>query len=239
MTSYQKILINDLNDVFTTESFNDLINHEIDNIYNKSGASNIIKRYISSKNEYILNDFKSNNIELKIISVNSNYEVFEAISFSAISLTDVIHEKWISEFEYEVSSLRKQLNKIMVLIPIIKSKTNGRYNPINDWKIGRIISWEPSNIDINGIEEEWYKSREIIKNGIKITNEPWGNKFRKRNNLPNQSETSFIHLRPHGINSEDYDNKYFEYTNGKVKICKQSFWLNKNFINRIIKNNKW
>ena len=33
--------------------------------------------------------------------------------------------------------------------------------------------------------------------------------------------------------------KYLEYTNGETEITKQSFWLNKKFINTLLKNNKW
>ena len=42
-----------------------------------------------------------------------------------------------------------------------------------------------------------------------------------------------------GKNSYDYDLKYLEYSNGETEITKQSFWLNKKFINTLLKNNKW
>ena len=52
-------------------------------------------------------------------------------------------------------------------------------------------------------------------------------------------ETNFIHLRPHGKNSYDYDLEYLEYTKGNIEITKQSFWLNKKYINLLLKDYKW
>ena len=45
-------------------------------------------------------------------------------------------------------------------------------------------------------------------------------------------------MRPHAKNKDDYDLKYFKYTNGEIRITKQSFWLNKKLINTII-DSKW
>ena len=49
------------------------------------------------------------------------------------------------------------------------------------------------------------------------------------NNLPNESNTNYIHLRPHGRNSDDIDKSLTD-----IEITKQCFWLNKKLIQKII-----
>jgi hypothetical protein len=57
------------------------------------------------------------------------------------------------------------------------------------------------------------------------------------NNLPKMSVTKFIHLRPHGKNSFDFDKSYLEHRG--VEISKQSYWLNKTYINTLLSNYRW
>ncbi|MFN5223910.1 MAG: hypothetical protein ACK5DJ_06965, partial [Bacteroidota bacterium] len=52
--------------------------------------------------------------------------------------------------------------------------------------------------------------------------------FVQKNNLPGESDTKYIHMRPHGRDSNDLDDSI------KVKITKQSFWFNKSFIQKLI-----
>ena len=50
------------------------------------------------------------------------------------------------------------------------------------------------------------------------------------------SKTRYIHLRPHTSKSTNIDKPYEDYTKGKISISWQSFWLNKNFVSKIINN---
>jgi hypothetical protein len=50
-----------------------------------------------------------------------------------------------------------------------------------------------------------------------------------KNNLPKESETTFIHMRPHARNADDIDKSLL-----KTEITKQCFWFNKSFIQSLI-----
>ena len=108
-----------------------------------------------------------------------------------------------------------------------------------NWRIGDFSLWQPNDSELKLIGTEWNKTKNIIKQGVKLKSMKYGNSFRTYNNLPKQSETNFIHLRPHAKNSFDYDLPFLRYTNGEIEITKQSFWLNKKYVNNLLKIYKW
>lgn len=238
MTSIDTI-INELDKILRGKSLSEIINLEQDNIYNKSAVSHIIKNHISKKFIYGINTILKYNIKIKTVPVNEQYECHEAMSFSNISLYNILFEKWDSKDEFEVAELHKKLQSNYLLIPIIKIKANGKYNNYLNWTIGQFSLWTPSNHDLIEIGKEWNDVQKILREGLIIKKVKHGNSYRNLNNLPKQSQTNYIHLRPHGKNKYDYDKKYLEFTEGKIEITKQSFWLNKKFINSLIKTNKW
>lgn len=233
------IIINELKDLLTGKCISDIINFETDNIYNKSAVSVIVRNYINNNSIYNVETLDDYNIRLKFISVNSDYKCFEALSFSHSSLYKILFEDWCSSDLLEQPNLRKQLNFNFLLIPIIKDKQKGVFNNNLAWKIGNFSYWKPNAKELELIGEEWYLTKKVIQEGVKLNRVKFGNSFRNKNNLPKQSETNFIHLRPHGKNSYDYDLEYLEYTNGNIEITKQSFWLNKKYINLLLKDYKW
>jgi hypothetical protein len=233
------IIINELIDLLSGKTISNIINFETDNIYNKSAISIIVKNFININSMYSIDVLKDNNIRLKFISVDSEYRCFEALSFSHSSLYNVLFEDWNAIDTLEQPSLRKQLNLSFLFIPIIKIKKKGMFNNYLEWEIGNFRYWKPSEKELERIGEEWYLAQKVIKEGVKINSVKWGKSFRNKNNLPKQSETNFIHLRPHGKNSYDYDLEYLKYTNGSIEITKQSFWLNKKYLNLLLKDYKW
>jgi hypothetical protein len=105
--------------------------------------------------------------------------------------------------------------------------------------VGELSVFVPSAGVLQDIGKEWLKAKEIVKRGVKIREVPYGDGYRKENNLLKATKTKYIHLRPHAKNSYDYDLDYSEYTRGEVEITKQSFWLNKEYINYILKEYRW
>ncbi|MCD8421598.1 hypothetical protein LNI94_01665 [Tenacibaculum finnmarkense genomovar ulcerans] len=233
------IIINELIDLLYGKSLSNIIDFETDNIYNKSAASVIVKKFINKNSLYNIETLEKNNIRLKFIPVNSDYKCFEALSFSNSSLYKILFEDWNSNDLLEQPNFRKQLNFNFLLIPIIKIKKKGIFNDSLQWKIGNFSYWKPNPKELELIGEEWYLTKKVIQEGVQVNRVKFGNSFRNNNNLPKQSETKFIHLRPHGINSYDYDLEYLKYTNGNIEITKQSFWLNKKYINLLLNDYKW
>lgn len=237
MDGSSKIIVNELIKVLSGKRITDVINLETDNIYNKSAISHIIKNYINKNCIYNADIFHRQNIRLKFVSVSPDYKCFEALSFSNSSLYDIIFEDWNSKDILDQPNLKKQLNFTFAFIPIIKIKKNGLFNHYSEWEIGNISVWKPNSNELELIGKEWTLVKQIIQKGVKITRVRYGKSFRNNNNLPKMSETISIHLRPHGKNSFDYDLNYAEYRN--IEITKQSFWLNKMYINALLKKYKW
>tara|TARA_B110000027_G_scaffold126004_1_gene143929 strand:- start:8397 stop:9149 length:753 start_codon:yes stop_codon:yes gene_type:complete len=233
------IIISEINNIISGKSIADIINYETDNIYNKSATSVIVKKYIDKNCLYNLDSLKLFKISLKFIPVSSEHKSYEAMSFSNNSLYDILFEDWNSKDILEIPSLKKQLDCIFLFVPIIKIKTKGIFNNYRDWKIGKLSLWRPSSKELKLIGEEWNQTQKIIKEGVVLKAVKHGTIFRTSNNLPKQSETDFIHLRPHAKNSFDYDIPFLKYTNGAIEITKQSFWLNQKFINFLLKKYRW
>ena len=239
MKNSSNIIIDEIHKLVEGKTIKDIINLETDNVYNKSAASLIIKKYIDNKCIYNLDIQKDYKILLKFISVSPNYKCYEAMSFSNLSLYDILFEEWNSKDPFELAKFRKQLDLNFLFIPIIKVKVNGIFNNYLDWEIGEFSYWEPSERELEEIGREWSDVKERLQKGVELKRVKHGCSYRTLNNLPKQSETRFIHLRPHGKNSHDYDQGYLKYTNGAVEITKQSFWLNKKYINSLLESCKW
>ena len=239
MLETASVIMNELSLILCKKKIKDIIASEVLLNSGKSSVTLIVKTFLSENsifNIQVLNDY---NLTLKFVSVNEEYKCHESISFPHVSLRNVLFEEWESKDELLEPSLLKNLKKIYIFIPIIKSKSKGRYNDWLDWEIGVLSFWSPNSKEIKAIGEEWNKARGIIKKGVILTTEKYGMGKRVRNNLLKQSESNFIHLRPHGKNALDYDRPYREYTNGKIEITKQSFWLNKKYVNYLLKEYKW
>ena len=235
MNNSIKIIAKELSMLLSGKCIAEIINLETDNIYNKSATSNIIKKYIDKNYTYGIDMIHRQNIRLKFISVNPEYKCYEAMSFSSRSLFYIIGEDWNSE-KYQ-PYLKKQLNFTYIFIPIIKIKKKEVFNHYTEWLIGNISVWKPNSNELKLIGEEWSINKKIISNGVKIISVKHGKTFRNKNNLPKMSNTHYIHLRPHGKNGFDYDTKYLEYKG--IEITKQSFWLNKTYINDLLRLYRW
>jgi hypothetical protein len=239
MNKSYNIVLNEIGNLIVSKKISDLINLEKDNIYNKSAVSLIVKKFINENGFYNLNILEDYKIRVKFIPVDNNYKCHEAMSFSYCSLYNIYLEDWDSKDQFETATLKKEFDFNYLFIPVIKLKKNGLYNNFMDWEIGNLSFWQPNNYLISMVGNEWNNIKKIIQNGVEIEQVKYGSKFRNNNNLPKQSETNYIHLRPHGKDGSDIDIKYFKFTNEKVAITKQSFWLNKKFINQLLINNKW
>jgi len=239
MTETEALIINEISHQLSDKPIVKFVEENQLNSNNKSYVSVLIRNYLSIKtiyNESVLIDYK---INLKVIPVSENYICYEALSFPFGSLYNLVFEEWETEDEFLEAELKKKLKNIFVLIPVIKIKNRDRYNDFKDWKIGKISVWKPNKDELMEIGKEWIKAKDIVINGIKITREPFGKGYRMKNNLLKQSCSKYIHLRPHAINSFDYDKPYKKYTQGKIEVTKQSFWLNKKYINHLLEKYKW
>jgi DNA mismatch repair protein MutH len=82
--------------------------------------------------------------------------------------------------------------------------------------IGHPVFWRPSADQLTTIEREWTTFRDLIIAG-------------KAGELPTESQTTAIHVRPHGRDATDRDP-----TPGGGSQTRKSFWLNKRFVQSIL-----
>jgi DNA mismatch repair endonuclease MutH len=177
-------------------------------------------------------------IVIKIIPVNTANDMpWESMSFPYQPLKEIALEETFEDSELY------QLIQGLLIIPIYrlhKKRSN------NNQVIGRPFVWRPDMEELNVIEEEWQKYRAIISTELKVEkkyfkqngDEQQAEKLKKEyrvvTNLPKESQTNIIHIRPHARDSRDLDPTL----PAGLQICKQSFWLNKKFLKALILKNK-
>jgi DNA mismatch repair protein MutH len=148
---------------------------------------------------------------------------FESMSFPYQPLAEIAAEDRFDESEFYTYL------QGFIFIPLIRENKKDR-NP-SKVTFGRSFIWRPSKKDLLAIQKEWEKIHQIIKNGIIVERVPTKNRkgFITTNNLLKESESEYIHMRPHGKNSDDIDKSM-----GDLNISKQCFWFNKKLIHRLV-----
>ena len=204
--------------------------YEIDNSITVRNISMSIKKFLTHNFIEFESLLKINKIKIRVIRTNEKNQVKESVPFSPISLYELLFENWESDDKTEQSKLRTSLDYTYIFVVI--KETNKSLGLEN------LVVWEPSKKEIDNIKNEYETAKSIISTGIILTEKTNKSGIRIENNLLKSKQTNFIHMSPHAINKDDIDIKYLKYTEGCIRITRQSFWLNKNFINNII-SSKW
>lgn len=189
----------------------------------KNATNLIIKRILKFRNfSSRIKEFEQSGIIIKTVPVNknNNYKPYESTSFPVVSFKELIQDQ-----DYYCSALSEQLARIF-FIPIHREK---RDTPLSEAILLKPFFWSPDQKEEKIIRDEWKMTINIIKKGIRVEKVSWGESFRESNNLPKSSETKILHMRPHAKDSTDRDEDAYG-----TSITKQSFWLNRNFIQKIV-----
>jgi len=193
----------------------------------KNQIATIIKKSIGFKSvKSTIKEFEQLGIMVKTIKVrrNDNYP-FEAISFQTMKLQELIEENW------KESTFKEYINKIL-FVPVY---SDNKDSTLEEKYIGKSFFWSPSREEENSISKEWEQYKDEVLNGqCKVHKVTVKSKkgFKEVSELSKESETLIIHMRPHGRDSNDRD----EDSLGN-SIVKQCFWLNKNFIQKLLNEN--
>lgn len=217
LNKYEGKSIQELSDIFSLNISN----------RSKNQIATIIKKSIGFKSvKSNIKEFEQLGIMVKTIKVRKNdNHPFEAISFQTMKLQEFIEENW------EDSTFKDYINKIL-FVPVYSENKN---STLKEKHIGKSFFWSPSLDEEIIIKKEWnqYKT-EVISGRCKIHQVKDKSKkgFKEVSELSKASKTSAIHMRPHGRDSDDRD----EDSLGN-SIVKQCFWLNKNFIQKLLNEN--
>lgn len=155
-------------------------------------------------------EFEKANVVVKTIRVGRNGKIRESMSFPCFKYKELIKEDW------ETSTFGTYLRETRFLFVVYKmdEKDVLRFKGCQFWNI-------PSeDLDID-VQKVWCKTKQIIIDGLQITNK----NGKSYNNLPKASENRVCHVRPHGLNSRDT----YELPDGRA-YQKQCFWLNNSYI---------
>jgi DNA mismatch repair protein MutH len=147
---------------------------------------------------------------IKISRVDADLYPYESLSFPAFTHFEVAEEDW------EDSDLLSRIER-MLLVPVFGGT---RQTPQDDCVIRSPVYWEPTAEQLDRIRREWTMFRDQIRSG-------------GAGSLLKESETNAIHVRPHGRDSTDRDP-----IPGGGDQAKKSFWLNKRFVQEILRGGR-
>lgn len=155
-------------------------------------------------------EFEKANIVIKTIRINKNNRIKENMSFPIFKFKELIEEEW------DDSTFGNYLRETKFLFVVYK------YDDNDELRLKGCQFW---NIPYDDLEKEvkvvWEKTKQLIKNGLKIEVKNGKN----CSNLPKISENRVCHVRPHGRNAQDT----YELPDGR-RLTKQCFWLNNSYI---------
>jgi DNA mismatch repair protein MutH len=171
-------------------------------------------------------EFEKANIEVKAIRIEENKTIRESMSFPNFKIMELIKQSWDESDIYNYFSATK------FLFVIYRKEEDSYYLEGSKF-------WNMPISDIEGkLKEEWEKSVDIFKTGVKFSIQGINSPI--RNNLPKKSNTEILHVRPHAqkgahlINGIKYGNGDIERDTDLLpdgnRMTKQCFWLNNDYI---------
>jgi DNA mismatch repair protein MutH len=143
----------------------------------------------------------------RITRVNEDLLPYEHTSFPAFRYKALLEEEW------DDSDLLARV-EYMLFIPI---QGISKDTPQGACTFGRPAFWRATSEQLDLIRREWELFRIEIRD-------------HKANHLTTAAWTVAIHVRPHARNSKDTDE-----APGLGPVVKKSFWLNKAFVQEILR----
>lgn len=198
---------------------------------------------INEKNdkEISADEFEKASIIPKTIQFDYRNVNKESMSLPPFKFKELSEENWEDKFGEPEAALNIYLSESEFLFIVFKTNKQGN-NILKGIKFYNI----PTN-EINGeIKKVWEKTKDTINDGVKLRYDLKTNKV--TNNFVKASEHSIIHIRPHAPRRSYINNSYSDelpvsacWTNKPSKfsckyMTKQSFWLNNDYIKRIVNN---
>lgn len=178
-------------------------------------------------------EFEKSNIVVKTIRIEENGKNKENMPLPTFKFKEFVDEEW------EESKVFNYLDTTQFLFVVFQREDD-------HYVLKGAQFWHMPYRDLNEIVfKEWKKYQDIVKTGVKF-------EFKKNskgqilvvNNLPGISDTEIVHMRPHsqksayklsdGYVAGNVDSDADELPNGEW-MTKQSFWLNKSYVLRQLK----
>ncbi len=193
---------------------------------NKASYVSLSKKMLNSSSNKISLPSGKEGI-LKTVRFSGNEKPYESMSFMPINF-----EEWIEKDNFKESEIYKYFNENIFIFFIFQQYTMEKMNDSSNVFKG-IKVWKMTDYDLHhGLLEVWAEVRRLILDNELVLEEvkQKSGKIINKNNLPGLKFNYLGHLRPGGIDGND---KILLPTG--QKIVRQRFWLNKDYVNEIIK----
>lgn len=205
----------------------------IDKSKNLKQINRILTNKMLGVNTENAEEFEKANITIKTIRVQENGKPKESMSFPKIVIKEFVKQDFENSYEYDF------FESTRFLFVVFKENSNGIYilkgakfwnMPINELETIGKVEWES------------YKQKFLDGVNFEVKKQKTG-KIVISNDLPKKSDNKIFHLRPHSsksaylINGVRYgdgkETDMDELPNGD-KMTNQCFWLNNDYISKII-----
>lgn len=193
---------------------------------NKAINANLVSAILGIKGTKLkdIEEFSKANIQFKTIRLEPNGIPKEHMSFETIDFN-----QWVTE-PFEQSQIYEKFETTRFLFTVFEFKETERENPKRELFLKEIKLWNMPEQHINTyVYSMWNETREILKEGVELTQTNRG----VSNNLPGAKYNGVVHIRPKARNAADK----VRLPDGQM-ITKQCYWLDKNYISNLIKNDK-
>ncbi|NLP21030.1 MAG: hypothetical protein GX378_09760 [Bacteroidales bacterium] len=162
-------------------------------------------------------------IIFRTITIDKNGRPTEAMPFKAFEFTELINTPW------EESTVREEFVDLKLMIFVFKEVDNVI-------TFERIHFWNAPNEVVDGAIKEMYEEcATLVSNGDAFYFNASGkviDKFPKEN----RNSNGICHVRPHArVSADKFDLPIPDKVTGITAYTKQSFWFNKDFIEKILK----
>lgn len=225
-----------------TNTFEDIVINKIehykgrrvDALCNRFGLDSSSKSYLERLTAKMLgmkgsinksDEFQKANIELKTIRVNKDGSITESMSFPAFEFTKIVEQEW------EDSDFRDLIEQKKFLFVIFKNDGDG-------FVLRKAMFWSAplDDLDTKG-KAVFDKLKTVLTNGEIVRGfRQQKNKTIRLTNFPGMKFNGFIHIRPHGQDSNDtYPLPVADKLTGVTSYTKQCFWFNNSYIEKVIK----
>lgn len=206
----------------TVSEISQAIGYQI-NPSNKSTIANLISHLLGISGTRLddIAEFAKAKITFKTIQLEPNGVPRESMSFEQVDF-----KAWYYEDEFENSQFYQTFETTNFLFVIFQHTEKKVKGVSRDPLLSKVILWNmPEETIQTHVKTMWETGRTILHEGIQ---------FEKRgkrifNNLPGQADNPVCHIRPKASNRMDT----VQLPNGQ-EITKQTYWLNRTYIAKII-----
>lgn len=194
----------------------------------KNGSASIIRTALGvKKKDARFREFERYGITVKVPPLKSDLSrSWEDVSFPHQPLSEIMEE---GDF---FDSMIAEWTRTILFVPVLRDRRE--HNKPDQKRIGRAFVWKPSEEEDLTMAYEFDEYQRVLTNGLIVVTKfnSKGERYRE-NNLPKKSDTKIIHMRTHGVDSDDVDTSYTG-----VAITKQSFWLNGSYVAELARRNQ-